>query len=765
MTNRWQLGRVVLQLGVLVFAAGAAALAQLPSVRVGIALDGPSERFEADRAIFEREIATVLEGEFDVRFPADKILQADWSAEGIRNIVDRLLSDTDVDLVLTLGVLSSNEVAARSQLSKPVFAPFVINPEIQGIPFEVRERPLVRPGEVEQVRVSGVNNLSYVTAGVDPLNEATQFRRISPFSRLAVLVPDAWRPAAVDLERRLRMQLGSLNLMEIQIVPVTASIDTSVDAIETTVEAVYLTPLPQLTSADFDRLVQALIDRGLPSFSLQGRRKVEKGILAGLGPLDDVVRRARRTGLNIQKVLSGESAAELRVDYRREERLTINMATAGAIGVSPPYTVLIEADLIEEAVTQAARTLSLSGVVREASTVNLDLAVADRRVAAGLDLVRESRAGLLPRVDLSGGATYIDSDRADLIPSIGQGLYTSSLTGSQLIYSDRVWANYGIQRNLQNLREEDRAQLRLDVILEAAEGYLNILRAKTIERVQKQNLELTRSNLQLARARVEIGVAGREEEFRWESQIATNQKDVVDADSLRQQAEIAVNRVLNRPLDERFVTLEATLGDPELTSSFEEIFPYIESPGSFSVFSNFMVEEASAASPELRQLDAVIRAQDRELLAAKRDFYLPDVAVFGEVTGVEGRESSSLFSGLPQTNAWDWIVAVDATLPLFEGGARLARRARAQTELEELTTERQATQQRVEERVRSTLHQTNASFIGIELSRAAADAAGRTWIWLKRSIRRVSLTFWFCSTPKTRLWWQNCGRPTPSSII
>ncbi len=235
---------------------------------------------------------------------------------------------------------------------------------------------------------------------------------------------------------------------------------------------------------------------------------------------------------------------------------------------------------------------------------------------------------------------------------------------------------------------------------------------------------LTRSNLELARSRVEIGVAGREEEFRWESQIASNQKNVVDAEALHQQAAIAVNRVLNRSLQESFLTVEASLDDPDLVSSFEEIGPYIESPGSFSVFSSFMVKETFAASPELRQLDAAIRAQERELQASQREFFLPDVSLFGDLTASENVGGKTI-AGLPDRDAWDWTAGVNATLPLFEGDARRARRSRAQIELEEITTQREATRQRIEQRIRSNLYETNASFIGINLSRAAADAARR----------------------------------------
>ncbi len=54
-----------------------------------------------------------------------------------------------------------------------------------------------------------------------------------------------------------------------------------------------------------------------------------------------------------------------------------------------------------------------------------------------------------------------------------------------------------------------------------------------------------------------------------------------------------------------------------------------------------------------------------------------------------------------------------------------ARRSRAEIELEEVTLQRDAARQRIEQRLHSILHQTGASFVGIDLTRDAAEAADR----------------------------------------
>ena len=724
---------LLLLFAVLSLLAAPSAEAQLPVVRIGLSIDGPWERNEEVETTFEREIRQLLESGYDVRFSPEKRLLGDWTAVGVKANIDRLFADPEVDFVITLGVLGSNDAARREALPKPVFAPFVIEPDMQGIPYQVREERVAGRDTPERSRISGVQNLSYVALGDRVPRDVSMFREIVPFSRITILTMQALGETVPELRRNSARQLAPLGL-EVQQVLVGRSLEEALAKIPPDAEAVYIAPLLQLPPGDFDRLVQALIERKLPSFSLWGRSEVEKGVLASLALDLDLERLARRIALNMHRVLLGEQAQDLSIDFEKDERLTINAATARAIGVYPSFAIETVADILYPETTDVARSLSLSAVVREASQVNLDLAAADRSVAAGLQLVREARSGLLPQADVSALGSFIDRDRAE--SSLGrQGQRQASGTAgfSQLIYSEQVKAGYHVERNLQDLRQEEREQLRLDVVLEAAESYLNVLRAKMVERIQRNNLGLTRSNLELAQARVELGAAGREEVFRWESQIATNRKDVIDAGATRNQAEIAVNRVLNRPIEESFATEEAGLDDPELVTSFEQIRPYIENRQSFRIFRRFMVTQAFEGSPELRQLEAGIRAQQRALLATRRAFYVPTVGLQADLTGFKNGGAGSSppelpeMSGLsfPLPNSLNWSVGLSVTLPVFQGGALRARRTRAQIQLDELNLQRQAARQRVEQRVRSVLHKTGASFAGIDLSRDAAEAARR----------------------------------------
>ncbi len=181
MTYTLRLIRFLLAITVLGVMATSAGQAQNRLVRIGIAVDGPWERNERIRTTFEREITQLLQAEYDVQFPPEKRLQADWTAAGVNAVLDRLLTDPEVDFVLTLGPLTSNAVARRGPLPKPVIAPYVLGQELQGIPFEIRELQVAGQQTVEQIHVSGVPNLSYVNILTDFAREVLRFHEIVPF--------------------------------------------------------------------------------------------------------------------------------------------------------------------------------------------------------------------------------------------------------------------------------------------------------------------------------------------------------------------------------------------------------------------------------------------------------------------------------------------------------------------------------------------------------------------------------------------------------
>ena len=688
-----------------------------PKVNVGIVADGPPQDHGWGKVVqshlFLKEILELTRGEFDVRFPKDKMVHGNWSPAGVRRAVNHLLADSGVDVILALGVIASHDVSQRPVLPKPVIAPFVIDRQLQGLPFFRG--------------TSGVRNLNYLTLPHSFERAVEAFREILPFKHMALLVDQAVAEALPQLQIKIERAAKGTG---IQITPIRVGtyVQSALTAIPPDTQAVLITPLLRLPLQEFNALVEGLISRKLPSFSLFGREEVERGLLACIAPETNTLRVARRVALNLHRILMGEDAGTFLISMPQGERLTINMATARAIQVWPTFRVLTEADLIHEEIHQADRSLSLYQVVRESVAMNLDLAAADRRVLAGIGEVNNARSALLPQISIGTRATVIDSDRAATSFGANPERTARTLGGlSQLLYSDKAWANFSVQEKTQLSREAERSQLRLDIIQNAAVAYLNVLRAKTSLRIQRDNLQLTRSNLELAKVRESVGSAARDEVFRWESEIANGRRAVLNAQAQMNQSRVALNRILYRPLEENFVTKEASLHDPLLFDDLNRLFAYIDNPQHFGIFRDFQVQEGLRASPEIERLDALIAGQQRTVLNAQRAYWAPDLSLQADVdqrfaSGGAGQSAPLIGLGLQQDNT-QWAVGLGLSFPLFSGGGKEATETKATEDLRRLRLEREATVGRVEERIRSSMFRAGASFPGIRLSREAAEAA------------------------------------------
>ncbi len=697
-------------------AAGVLAPAAAAEVAIGVVIDGPWARNQDIRALSRGEILALTEGEFEVRFPESGDLVGDWTLATARANLERLLADPAIDLVIAWGPIGSQAACCLGELPKPLIASAVFEPELQGLPLADG--------------ASGVPNLTYVALPDTLASQLATFRRLVPFRKVAVLVSAAMLEAIPDLGTRTRESTRELGV-EAVYVPAGSSADGALAALPADADAVFVWPQFQMPVDELQRLIDGLIARRLPSFSAVGGGDVERGMLASLSAEDFFPRLARRVALNVQRILLGEPAAGIPVAFEMRSRLRVNMATARAIDVSPRWEQLLEAEVLHPEIESGAPPLTLAGAVAEAVAANLDLVVRRREVAAGAQDVARSRSALLPQLESALEGATIDEERAAAsFGSRPERSLVASASLSQLLFSDPALADLEIRRELQRARELELETLKLDVALAAATALLDLLRAETLVRIQRDNLEVTRSNLELARIRRTVGAANPAEVYRWESEIAGDRKALIDASSRRRVAGIALARLLHRDLAAPLAVEDVGLDDPGLLTGNPRFEGHTETPRRYEAFSEFFVREGLAAAPELARIDAAVAAAERRALAARRAYWAPTVglrASFESVLSREGAGSSpaALFPGLalPGQPSSGWSLGLAATLPLFTGGARAAERTQADEELERLRELRAATEERIEQRIRIGMERTRASYPGVELAEESAAAA------------------------------------------
>jgi outer membrane protein TolC len=691
--------------------------AQGAPARVALVLDQDSPRYRPLFTAFRREIEGFFRpGEIDLLAS----VAGDGTATGVSQVLSRALRDPAVSVVVTLGPIGSQLLARSGSPPKPAIAAFIIDAAWQDL--------------AERAGASGIRHFVYVDRSYPVGSTLADFHRLIPFRKLAVVVDREILKAIPRLETGAA-EMARASGAEAAIVSAWQQADEVLSALPTGVDAVYLTPLPAMSEAEYGRLVAGLNARRLPTLSYAANPDVRLGALASYEPPENWQRRSRRVAVDLQRILAGEDAGTLPVRLVSAPRLTLNLATARQIGFSPGWSLLTDAELVGADSAGPTDTLTLAQAMQAAVAANLDLAAANLDVASGREGVHLARANLLPQIQSQLNQTYTRA--ASAAASLGQQpqrLLDGALNFSLPLYTEESWAGYGSERSLQRAREAQRDQVRLDVVLDVASAYLTTLEARTLADVQRVNLYRTRSNLEVARLRESVGSASRADVYRWQGEVANARRDLISAESQVRVAALDLKRILNRPLERPLAQRDVALGDPALLAQDSTVLAWFDQPTRFTLLTQFLVAEALRISPELTSAEAAIAAQRRQYTATGRAFWLPDFTLQGGLTNVFNRGGAGStvptfpapFS-LPTPPDLSWQVRAQASLPIFTGFGRIAARKQSGFEVDRLEVQRNGIRLAIDQRVRAALETAASSYAAIALTRDAAEAAGRNY--------------------------------------
>ena len=696
------------------FAPNALAQGTRPTFRIMMIADGESVVLSERQATLKAEILELAKDDVNVVFVEPK-QKPNWTVQSSTTALKSALADRSIDLIIVSGAMTGVAVGRIPKLSKPVLIPYAA-PELQGLPQAGNQ--------------SGRKNLAYIAGLLNFEREIRTLRDIVRFDRMALIVGQEVIEHLDAPEQPVQTASQHLGI-ETRLVIATADAQETIDAIPRDTEAVYIGPLFRWSDEEKQRLIDGLNAQGLPSYASAGVKWVERGALATMETLEDETRRMRRAALYVQRILIGEPAGSLPISFDKRPVLVINMATARQIGTWPRFEVMSEARLINDESGTRGPLITLEIAMRDAVRANLDLMSQGLEVDRSYQSFKVSRGPWLPQAGADGDFTITDPAVSN---SFGQAerQFTWGVSGSQLIYSPGAHADLRFRRDTYWSTEHDYVAARLDTMLEAGEAYLNVLRAKNNESVNRENLKLTRKNLSLAETRNTIGVAGREEVYRWQTQIAESRSAVIEASALRNQFEIDLNRILNRPLEAPFQVPPPEDIRSVTPGSDPRINKVLQDPWSFKILREFLAQEAIRNSPEIRSIDNTIRGRDELLKGERRQLGIPDVAIVGgfqHVPYVDGAGSqpppSTPGFNFPGRQTFTWSVGAQASLTLFDGTSNYARIRRLFREMDRLRTDRAVIAQRLEQNVRAALHQAGFSYANIALTRDAAEASAR----------------------------------------
>ncbi|MDY0131898.1 MAG: TolC family protein [Desulforegulaceae bacterium] len=388
--------------------------------------------------------------------------------------------------------------------------------------------------------------------------------------------------------------------------------------------------------------------------------------------------------------------------------------------------------------------LSLKDVVEQALKNNLDLKVSSLETDISGQDYKLAKSQYFPSLSLNAGETIIDSKRAEnSMGTAAERTASTSVRVEQLIFSEPISSGKEASRNYLKAQKSALETKQLDIVNQAATAYFNVLKAKTIAKIRKDNLQLTKKHLSISEQREVAGYSGKSDVYRWKSSVATDAKDLFEASNTHRLQILNLNKILNRAFREKIYLVDESL-EGELFKNYKskESYKYINNPSTFKKFSDFLVKEALENSPEIKQINFIEKAYSRELKRYKRERFLPIASVAGEALHIFDRSGEG--SSIPNKDLEDneWTIALNLSWPLYSKGRINLDRKKTELNLDKLQEERKIISNTIEVNVRAAILELLNKIINLEASKTSADYANKSLVLVQDLYARgkVSVT-------------------------
>ncbi|WP_281613218.1 TolC family protein [Flammeovirga sp. SubArs3] len=688
-------------------------------IGIGILIDGEEYRTSPFVEILKEEVTAVLGASYEVSFPDEYMISIDWDAEKGKVAYEKLIQAKEVDAIITLGVLSTLTVTEAKNFPKPTMAWGVVDPITQGI-------------HMTPEGTTNISNFTFVQTSSNLKYDLNTFKEACNISNVAIVIDEYI--FNVYQERKPIDPIIKEAGLKGKVIKGKDSVSEILAEIDTSFDAVYLSHLFKLKDEQIKVLNDSLVNRGLLVYSTDGKKGVENGALIGTITEDRYNIIARRFALNFESIFDGDAnAKDLPVIINYESKIVLNASVSQKLDYLPKWETIFNADWVYDQ-SEKQTTVSLEHVIEEAIENNLSYQASTYGTLSGDEIRRLANSALMPSIEASVGATLIDQPTASR--SFGTRAERQAFANAelqQIIYSERVFANAKVQRFLQDARVAGNEQVLYDVVYQTAIAYYNLLFARTQVNITKKYLESTKRNLEIAEMRENVGYSGSSDVYRWKSNLAKAEQQLIDANIFERQQMLVMNSILNREMKESIMVKDVDLTDGIYGGLATDGMAYlVEDPISLLIVSEYIVDKALIQRPVVQQYSAQLLALERQRKADSRNRFIPEVALSGGYNrvlarGGIGSESQSLNGVEIDPLDQNWNISVVARIPLFSGFEK--QRTYQKARYDQLQTQSLLDQTKVdvEREVRSAVLDLASTSTNITNSREAMEAAQKNY--------------------------------------
>lgn len=682
---------------------------QEKTYEIGFLLDKSNNSIDKALDELENEIKAVIGEDAIVQFSNANRFINNFDADLALQHYQTLL-DNGTDIIIAFGTLNNLVLTKRENFPKPTIL-------FGNVSQDLIDKPHFN-------NLKNIENFTAITTQQSYEEDLGLLKELANPSKVGVLIEESFRNypnidvTIANLESKLDLDL--------ELIPFT-TVDDILYNLDN-VDAVYLLGGYYFTDLDISKLANTLIERKIPSFTTTPMKDVELGLLATNQDQTEINQFFRRIALNVESIINDKEFSEIASLLELNEKLTININTANKIGLPLKFSLIVNTNIIGDATELVAdKKYTLLDVMQEAIAENLRLKTNKQDVLISEKDTQLAKSEYLPSIYASATGEYVDPKLAET--ANGQSpewSSTGNVTLNQTVYSQSASANITIQKALQQAQQENYNSDELNTVFSASSAYFDALIFKANYKVQSQNLELTKTNLQIATHNFDAGLTGKSDVLRFRSELTQNLQAVIVAINDMNQGFYRLNKVLNNPIDTKIDVEDSELEEGSFQGYvYKQLSLFLDSPELRKTFIDFLIQEALENSPELKSLDYSLVATERaeKLYGAGR--FLPTLALQGQYnytfnrTG-EGSTFPTFFTPPPDGY---YYVGVNLSLPIFDQNKQNINKQIATIQSDQINFSKDNTELTIEKSINDAVLQLVNEISNIELSKLFEETA------------------------------------------
>lgn len=211
------------------------------TIELAFVFDGPSDKNEEVLKIFQKTITRSLAPDYKPSFPADLVYTGDWTEQGAKKVSDKAMASR-ARMIISLGYMSSVYYSDMKNKNK-----FVVT--------------------IDQYGLRDFGD-KFFNPMQQMANDFVTFKKLVPtITKAAILMNESYYYTNKDWNSTIAKKLQEKQCdLDFVVIPTSTDYEAALAKMPEDVDAVFLTPMYNLSTEQRQGLYKAINERKLPSF-------------------------------------------------------------------------------------------------------------------------------------------------------------------------------------------------------------------------------------------------------------------------------------------------------------------------------------------------------------------------------------------------------------------------------------------------------------------------------------------------------------------